>query len=56
MVPKETQRKADGNNKDDPGLENRIQYWARNTEEDSRWKEDGTEKPSNSTRKLKGKS
>lgn len=56
MMLKETQHTADGNNKDNPELENRIQYWDRNTEEDSSWKEDGTEKPSNSTTKLEGKS
>lgn len=43
-MPKETQYTADGNNEDNPGLENRTQYRDRNTEEDSSWKEDGTRK------------
>lgn len=38
-----------------PGLEIRIQSEDRNVEEDSSRDEDGTEKPSNYSREIKGK-
>lgn len=52
--PRKHKPKADRSDDDKPGFENKIEQEGRNIEEDSRWYDDGTEKPNNTTRKLKG--
>lgn len=55
-MPKKTQAQAERNDEGKPGLKNVTQEGYRNPQEDSRWKEDGIQKPNNSSGKLKGKS
>lgn len=52
-MPKKHKDKADGNDTDDPRLENGIEWVDRNVKVNSRWKEEGIERPNILTRKPK---
>ena len=45
MIPEKHNHKADGNDKDNTGLENRIHWGDGSIEEDSSWNEDGMKNP-----------
>ena len=52
--PRKHKYKADGNDKDSPGLENGVKKGISNIEEDLRFNEDEVETPNTLTRKVKG--
>lgn len=52
--PRKHKYKADGNDKDSPGLENGVKKGISNIEEDLSFNEDEAETPNTLTRKVKG--